>query len=160
MGDYVKDDVNSPWSKRRLYQVLSSKRLRTTLLSLLIILVLSLSLVYLWNDALLLGFSAPNSQIDRGVNWSRFAYTQYATTPDYLCNSVMLFESLRRLNSNASRLLMYPSHIHIAQGQGVESFESRLLRKARDEYNVILKAVQVQRMVGAEREFTRRPIQS
>ena len=33
-----------------------------------------------------------------GVDWSQFAYTQYVTNLDYLCNSVMLFERLHQLN--------------------------------------------------------------
>ncbi len=37
------------------------------------------------------------------VNWSRFAYVQYVTNSAYLCNSVMLFETLHRLGSKADR---------------------------------------------------------
>ena len=43
------------------------------------------------------------------LDWSRFAYVQYATNLQYLCNSVMLFESLCRLDSKPDRLLLYPS---------------------------------------------------
>lgn len=43
------------------------------------------------------------------TDWSQFAYSQYVTNPDYLCNSVMAFEALDRLGSKAARVLMYPS---------------------------------------------------
>ena len=75
------------------------------------------------------------------TNWSRFAYVQYVTNLPYLCNSVMLFESLHRLGCKPDRLMMYPSHFSI----GDNSTESRLLLKARDEYRVILKPIDVQR---------------
>lgn len=80
---------------------------------------------------------------DAAVDWSRFAYTQYVTNSEYLCNAVMIFETLHRLGSKPDRVMMYPSHMlrdsandhNINQRQGDED---RLLRKARDEYNVKL----------------------
>ncbi|KAL3470974.1 nucleotide-diphospho-sugar transferase [Aspergillus californicus] len=76
------------------------------------------------------------------VNWSRFAYTQYATNTAYLCNSVMLFETLHRLNSKPDRLMMYPNSFSADEQDS--SSESRLLRKARDEYGVKLMPIKVQ----------------
>lgn len=76
------------------------------------------------------------------VDWSRFAYVQYFTNTAYLCNSVMLFEILSRLRSKADRLLMYPSEFYVDSDS--TSAESRLLRKARDEYNVKLVPIAVQ----------------
>lgn len=82
--------------------------------------------------------------LPENVDWSHFAYTQYATNAPYLCNSVMLFERLHRLGSRAERLLMYPSRFEVsANGTDGQSWESGLLRKARDEYNVKLKPVEV-----------------
>ncbi|KAJ6031766.1 CAZyme family GT8 [Penicillium herquei] len=75
------------------------------------------------------------------VEWSRFAYTQYATDRSYLCNSLMLFEALHRLGSKADRLLMYPSEFLLSENDS--SMEARLLRFARDEYDVKLKPVDV-----------------
>ncbi|RDW94098.1 uncharacterized protein DSM5745_01420 [Aspergillus mulundensis] len=82
------------------------------------------------------------------VDWSRFAYTQYATNTAYLCNSVMLFETLHRLDSKPDRLMMYPDSFSVdAQGP---SRESRLLRKARDEYGVKLVPIKVQSRVSGD----------
>lgn len=87
--------------------------------------------------------SLPGNLVD-AVDWSRFAYTQYATNAPYLCNSVMLFERLHRLGSRAERLLMYPSRFEVSGNKtDGQSWESALLRKARDEYNVILKPIEV-----------------
>ncbi|KAL4791233.1 hypothetical protein BDV19DRAFT_381768 [Aspergillus venezuelensis] len=80
------------------------------------------------------------------VNWSRFAYTQYVTNTAYLCNSVMLFETLHRLGSKAERLMIYPERFSIDEQDSPS--ESRLLRKAREEFGVRLVPVKVQSRDG------------
>ena len=77
----------------------------------------------------------------KSTGWSQFAYVQYVTNLPYLCNSVMLFESLHRLGCKPDRLMMYPSGFYLDDN----STESRLLMKARDEYKVKLKPIDVQR---------------
>ena len=84
----------------------------------------------------------------KSIDWSQFAYVQYTTNLPYLCNSVMLFESLHRLGCKPDRLMMYPSGYSLEDN----STESRLMRKARDEYSVILKPVEVQRRETHESE--------
>ena len=74
------------------------------------------------------------------IDWSRFAYVQYATDLPYLCNSVMLFERLHTLKSKAARLLMYPESF----SPDHEDVQATLLRKARDLYGVALKPVAIQ----------------
>ncbi|KAE8422775.1 nucleotide-diphospho-sugar transferase [Aspergillus pseudocaelatus] len=74
------------------------------------------------------------------VDWSRYAYVQYVTNLDYLCNSVMIFESLSRLNSKADRLMMFPSEFKLENS----SAEGRLLHKAQDQYGVQLVPITVQ----------------
>ncbi|KAJ5741200.1 uncharacterized protein N7511_008517 [Penicillium nucicola] len=54
----------------------------------------------------------------------------------------MIFETLHRLHSKADRLLMYP--LSFSADENENGTESRLLRKARDEYNVKLVPVRVQ----------------
>ena len=88
----------------------------------------------------------------KSTEWSQFAYVQYVTNLPYLCNSVMLFESLHRLGCKPDRLMMYPSEFSLAG----DSTESRLLRKARDEYKVILKPIEVQRRVTYDRKLLNR----
>ena len=85
--------------------------------------------------------SYPGGLSTKQIDWSRFAYTQYATDRSYLCNSLMLFEALHRLGSKADRLLMYPSGFLLSEKDS--SLEARLLRFARDEYDVKLKPVDV-----------------
>jgi alpha-N-acetylglucosamine transferase len=85
------------------------------------------------------------------IDWSRFAYVQYVTNTAYLCNSVMLFEILTRLQSKADRLLMYPSSFSVDTED--DSTESKLLRKARDEYKVKLVPISVQSRSGGDCEF-------
>jgi alpha-N-acetylglucosamine transferase len=85
------------------------------------------------------------------VDWTRFAYTQYVTNSAYLCNSVMIFETLFRLKSRADRVMMYPESMmpNPASTDGT-SDDQRLLIKARDAYRVKLVPVNVQRRNGAD----------
>ncbi|KAK2627524.1 hypothetical protein QTJ16_003490 [Diplocarpon rosae] len=85
----------------------------------------------------------PPSWDSSDVDWSRFAYTQYVTNLDYLCNSVMIFEALHRLGSKADRLLLYPSD-YSATDSISDTPERRLLLKARTEYGVKLVPITVQ----------------
>ncbi|RYP65324.1 hypothetical protein DL769_006339 [Monosporascus sp. CRB-8-3] len=97
----------------------------------------------------------PNPRVspsdDGQTDWSRFAYTQYVTNHAYLCNSVMIFETLHRLKSKADRVMMYPEGMMDPAETDPESEEARfLLVKARDQYNVKLVPVAVQRKSGAD----------
>jgi alpha-N-acetylglucosamine transferase len=89
-----------------------------------------------------------NSSSNGNVDWSRFAYTQYVTNSEYLCNSVMFFESLHRLNSQADRVAMFPSRM--MPTEDADSDDARLLRKARDSYNVTLVPITVQHKNNAD----------
>jgi hypothetical protein len=84
------------------------------------------------------------------TDWSRFAYTQYVTNTAYLCNSVMLFEILHRLGTQADRLMMYPADFSIEDG--VNTPQAMLIRKARDEYSVKLQPIQVEKRESDERK--------
>ena len=86
----------------------------------------------------------PPKQIPVGVDWSQYAYCQYATNKDYLCNSVMIFEALDRVGSKASRVLMYPSNWDI----NANDYTGRLLRQTQARYNVQLSPVKIQRLAG------------
>lgn len=140
-------------------QILLSKSARAVAALLLIILLLTVTTSWLpteFSSKKFLPSSAQNctnDQLNDAVDWSRFAYVQYATNDDYLCNSVMLFEILHRLDSKADRLLMYPSDFQIEEDPNTESYNGGLLKVARDKYNVKLKAIQVQRRDGGDGKF-------
>lgn len=85
------------------------------------------------------------------VDWSRFAYTQYATDKSYLCNSLMIFEALHRLGSKPDRVLMYASEFYTSEDD--DSKQSRMLRFARDNYGVKLNPIQVQLRGGDGGEY-------
>ena len=79
------------------------------------------------------------------VDWSSFAYVQYATNDEYLCNSIMMFESLRRLNVKAELLLLYPaSDDETLDGRVSDrKYRKRLLEKAKDRFGVRLKPIEL-----------------
>lgn len=82
------------------------------------------------------------SLIYKNVDWSRYAYSQYATNSAYLCNAVMIFESLSRLGSKADRILLYPQEWDLDIASGSDR-DSQLLVKARDIYGVKLTPVEI-----------------
>lgn len=81
---------------------------------------------------------------DGSVDWSQFAYCQYVTNEAYLCNSLMIFEALVRLEAKAERVMLYPEEWMV----GDSSSAGKLLAKARDEYGVALVPIHVQRFAG------------
>ncbi|KAI1075553.1 glycosyltransferase family 8 protein [Whalleya microplaca] len=87
---------------------------------------------------------------DTHVDWSRYAYTQYVTNAAYLCNSVMIFETLFRLGSKADRVMMYPEDMMDPKETNPSSEEARLLIKARDTFKVKLAPVSIQRRGGGD----------
>ncbi|TGJ81520.1 hypothetical protein E0Z10_g7246 [Xylaria hypoxylon] len=87
---------------------------------------------------------------DASVDWSRYAYTQYVTNKEYLCNSVMIFETLHRLKAKAERVMMYPDHMMSPTETDPQTNEAKLLVKARDQYGVKLTPVSVQRRSGGD----------
>lgn len=78
-------------------------------------------------------------QYDR-IDWSRFAYSQYATSTAYLCNAVMVLDSLQRVGSRAERVLFYPDGWGVGSKESTDR-DSQLLALARDKYNALLVAV-------------------
>lgn len=76
------------------------------------------------------------------IDWSRYAYTQYVTSDEYLCNSVMVFEALHRLGSRADRILFYPQDWDTFVA-GPRDRTSQLLLLARDKYGVQLEPIEV-----------------
>ncbi|KAJ5715667.1 Glucose N-acetyltransferase 1 [Penicillium malachiteum] len=74
------------------------------------------------------------------VDWSRYAYTQYATSETYLCNCLMVFEALDRFGSKADRILFYPQEWDlIIENDGDRT--SQLLVMAKEEYNVQMRPI-------------------
>ena len=84
----------------------------------------------------------PHINYDK-VDWSRYAYTQYATSETYLCNCVMVIEALQRLGSRAERILFYPKEWDLII-QDESDRISQLLVWAKDEYHVQLVPVTIE----------------
>ncbi|KAL8992102.1 MAG: hypothetical protein Q9188_007657 [Gyalolechia gomerana] len=112
-------------------------------------LVLALLVGYLWftghSPASLLPHRPPQhapSLRHKNIDWSRYAYFQYATSTAYLCNAIMLFEALDRLGSKADRVLLYPDQWD-TRIESLTDRDSQLLVKARDWYKVKLVPVDI-----------------
>ena len=104
--------------------------------------LLALLIIYLWYSSSLplLSYRAPihaPSLIYKNVDWTRYAYSFYATDTAYLCNALMVYESLSRLGSKADRVLVYPQEWDLEIQDGADR-DSQLLLKARDELDVKL----------------------
>lgn len=88
-------------------------------------------------------FSEPMTipEIPEVVDWTQLAYVQYATTTDYLCNSLMIFHALRQVDSMADRVLLYPHRL--LQGPDNRTVY-RLLDDAKQVYNAKLIPIEEQ----------------
>ncbi|TQN70151.1 Glucose N-acetyltransferase 1 [Colletotrichum shisoi] len=86
----------------------------------------------------------------KDVDWSRFAYVQYATDALYLCNSIMFFERLEHLNSKPDRALLYPSNMMDPYATEGETDVAKLLIRAREDYSVKLVPIKVQHRQGQD----------
>ncbi|RFU26748.1 hypothetical protein B7463_g9597, partial [Scytalidium lignicola] len=121
-------------------QMLKSKRFRTVAATAIFLITI---LIFFAPPEYVRGFRSAQFEpsTDQSVDWSRFAYAQYVTNTEYLCNSVMLFERLHTLGTKADKLMMYPADFSV----GDTSVEGRLLLKAKNEYGVKLTPIEVQR---------------
>jgi hypothetical protein len=81
------------------------------------------------------------------TDWNDFAYAQYVTNEHYLCNAVMIFETLSRLGCRAKKLMMFPD----TMDRSTSSQAGQLIAQARDDYGVILQPVAVQHRDTADR---------
>ncbi|GLA16881.1 N-acetylglucosaminyltransferase [Aspergillus niger] len=84
----------------------------------------------------------PHIDYDR-VDWSLYAYSQYATSSPYLCNALIVFDTLQRLGSRAQRVLFYPEDWDVLVDDDRDR-DSQLLTMAREKYNVMLVPIDVQ----------------
>ncbi|KAI2822756.1 CAZyme family GT8 [Aspergillus niger] len=84
----------------------------------------------------------PHIDYDR-VDWSLYAYSQYATSSPYLCNALIVFDTLQRLGSRAQRVLFYPEDWDVLVDDD-RARDSQLLAMAREKYNVMLVPIDVQ----------------
>lgn len=87
-----------------------------------------------------------NNESASDTDWSQYAYCQYVTRPEYLCNSLMIFDSLERVGSKASRVMMYPHDWNVDD----TTAQGRLLVQARDQFAVALQPIEVQHFDGQE----------
>ncbi|PWY80493.1 nucleotide-diphospho-sugar transferase [Aspergillus heteromorphus CBS 117.55] len=84
----------------------------------------------------------PHIDFDR-VDWSRYAYSQYATSSPYLCNALIVFDTLQRLGSRAQRVLFYPENWDVLVDD-TRDRDSQLLTMAQEKYNALLVPIDVQ----------------
>ncbi|PQE15990.1 glucose N-acetyltransferase 1 protein [Rutstroemia sp. NJR-2017a WRK4] len=85
---------------------------------------------------------------DEGIDWFKFAYVQYVTTPEYLCSALQLWSQVETIGSHAQRLMLYPAHWSADEVD--DSIPSkpltpiaRLLKQAQTDYYVKLQPVDV-----------------
>ncbi|KAK3659961.1 hypothetical protein LTR56_000887 [Elasticomyces elasticus] len=93
------------------------------------------------------GWSAKTGSEDltQEIDWSRYAYAQYVTNDAYLCNSIMIFTSLRTLGVRADLLMMHPDD----WSAGNDTVSGRLLLQA-SELGVSFAPVRVQHLEGGD----------
>ncbi len=139
--------------KPTLAQIIRSKRFRTIIIFAFFVLALLIlpNKLQAYHPLTRLGLSGPKCyfsppiaipELPEEVDWTEYAYSQYATTTDYLCNSLMIFETLHRLGSKADRILLYSSTLLTSTENSLVGY---LLEKAQAEFNVKLIPIKEQR---------------
>ena len=83
----------------------------------------------------------------KNVDWSYFAYSQFATDGAYLCNSLMVFEALHRLGSKADRILLYPEQWDEPTFAKTNERDLQIMKVARDTYDVKLIPVEDKKLL-------------
>ena len=96
---------------------------------------------------LLLLWKRPRPPAAPLTDWSRFAYTQYATDDPSMCNAYMVFEALQRLDSKAERVLLYPEEWDRERNDPSDRTKQLLLR-AKRHFGVKLKPIQLLSVTG------------
>lgn len=105
------------------------------------------------------GHSVPAPGDHDSVDWSQFAYVQYITATEHVCNSLMVFEALHRLGSKADRVLLYPQEWGEVGGpnwKNLAASGTKLMLRAQDSYHVKLKPVNLIVKSGDERKCSNR----
>ncbi|KAI8939577.1 hypothetical protein NX059_003341 [Plenodomus lindquistii] len=93
----------------------------------------------------------PPSQEILTIDWSRYAYSLYATDGTSLCHAVLLFDALARFGSKADRVLFYPEYWDLTVEDSKDR-ESQLLILARDTYKVKLQPTTVLTVEGRTKD--------
>ena len=117
------------------------------------VVVLGLGIFALIYYASKLSSTRSPQEVSDTTNWSKFAYSQYATDSATLCNAIMVFEALDRLGSKAARVLLYPEQWDLTV-EGPKDRDSQLLNLASDQYNVRLQPIQLLAVAGSSQPGT------
>ncbi|KAH9880008.1 hypothetical protein J1614_002033 [Plenodomus biglobosus] len=80
---------------------------------------------------------APSAHDVLTIDWSRYAYSLYATDGTSLCHALLILDALARFGSKADRVLFYPEYWDLTVEDSKDR-ESQLLLLARDTYKAKL----------------------
>jgi hypothetical protein len=81
------------------------------------------------------------------LDWSKYAYSLYATDSATLCHAVLVFDALAKHGSRAERVLFYPRNWDTVISNSKDR-DSQLLVMARDKYKVNLEPVDLLSVEG------------
>ncbi|KAJ5742073.1 hypothetical protein N7533_011482 [Penicillium manginii] len=116
------------------------------------VILFALLVYFLWPKSIPLP-PQPNPHIHYDeVDWTRYAYTTYATSETDLCNSLMVYANLQRFESKAERLLFYPDEWDLIVDDENDRI-SELLILAKDRYNVQMSPIKVESIKRPSERF-------
>jgi hypothetical protein len=88
------------------------------------------------------------------VDWSSYSYVSYATSPDHVCNSLMLAESLHRLGARPDTLILYA--LELVSELDTNTSLARLLQQASQMYDAHVQPVDRDTWLWLYKEFRER----
>ncbi|TVY16066.1 Glucose N-acetyltransferase 1 [Lachnellula arida] len=83
---------------------------------------------------------------DDRIDWSKLYYVQYVTSPEYLCNALMVWSEIEEIGSRAQRVMLYPSSWDPNEVDKIDQSltpVARLLQAAVSDYFVKLQPIEV-----------------
>lgn len=142
--------INLRFYTRRIKRITSTPTFQLSAICMLLFLGIRWVLAHNHDDDDVLGPVAhPVKKVDDpSIDWSKLYYVQYVTSPEYLCNALMVWSEIEEIGSRAQRLMLYPSHWDPNEiddfdpAQGLTPI-ARLLQQASEQYFVKLHPVSV-----------------
>ncbi|EDO04716.1 hypothetical protein SS1G_07199 [Sclerotinia sclerotiorum 1980 UF-70] len=134
---------------RRLRALISAATIQVILILFLILLLVRFVLHNNHDPEPLPPMPGPITTVDDpAIDWFKFAYVQYVTSPEYLCSALMLWSQVETIGSRAQRLMLYPSHWILEETDDTLPSKpltpiARLLKQVQTDYYVKLQPVEV-----------------
>ena len=90
---------------RRIRRLYSSPTIQVATICFFLFLIIRFVISHNYDDGLSVKLPSsprPTASVEKnGIDWSKLYYVQYVTSPEYLCNALMVWADIERIGSRA-----------------------------------------------------------